>query len=152
MPLDKLQKVPMGKPRALHTEEAFNGLFDFSITSKAPSGEILQSRKQMKVTWCEIRTSRIVIRKQNARSEKSRSLFPNRLFRFRKGVTVLRSIDGSSNKTLWMSQKTELNGVPTIHPSSQSETESHYHPHCNVRDVPGRPPCVAPCVSRHLSY
>ncbi|GFW17797.1 hypothetical protein TNCV_1133971 [Trichonephila clavipes] len=38
---------------ALHTEEEFNGLFDFSITSKAPSGEILlQSRKQMKVTWC----------------------------------------------------------------------------------------------------
>ncbi|GFY06133.1 uncharacterized protein TNCV_3108121 [Trichonephila clavipes] len=39
------------KFRALHTEEAFNGLFDFSIAPKAPSGEILlQSQKQMKVT------------------------------------------------------------------------------------------------------
>ncbi|GFS56755.1 hypothetical protein TNCV_2221891 [Trichonephila clavipes] len=38
-------------------KEAFNGLFDFSIASKAPSSEILlQSWKQMKITWCEIRT------------------------------------------------------------------------------------------------
>ncbi|GFV71771.1 hypothetical protein TNCV_777881 [Trichonephila clavipes] len=45
------------KFRALHTEEAFHYLFDLSIASKAPSSEIfLQSQKQMKVTWCEIRT------------------------------------------------------------------------------------------------
>ncbi|GFV18454.1 hypothetical protein TNCV_4468901 [Trichonephila clavipes] len=45
------------KFRALYTEESFNGLFDFSIASKAPSGEILlQSRKQMTVTWCGIKT------------------------------------------------------------------------------------------------
>ncbi|GFW06068.1 hypothetical protein TNCV_4478601 [Trichonephila clavipes] len=43
--------------KALHTEEAFSGLFDFSIASKASSGEILlQSQKQTKVTWCEIWT------------------------------------------------------------------------------------------------
>ncbi|GFT39216.1 hypothetical protein TNCV_2897361 [Trichonephila clavipes] len=42
---------------ALHTEEALNTLFDFSIASKATPGEIFrQSQKQMKVTWCEIRT------------------------------------------------------------------------------------------------
>ncbi|GFY36375.1 hypothetical protein TNCV_3450781 [Trichonephila clavipes] len=41
--------------QALHMEEAFNGLFDFSIASKAPSGEIiLQSHKQMKATRCEM--------------------------------------------------------------------------------------------------
>ncbi|GFW84859.1 hypothetical protein TNCV_681471 [Trichonephila clavipes] len=44
------------KFRALHTEEAFNGLFDFSIASKVTSGKILlQSQKQMKFTGCNIR-------------------------------------------------------------------------------------------------
>ncbi|GFU86201.1 hypothetical protein TNCV_368591 [Trichonephila clavipes] len=57
IPLDKLRKPIQEIFRALHTEEAFNGLFDFRIVSKAPSGEILlQSQKQMNVTWCEIRT------------------------------------------------------------------------------------------------
>ncbi|GFS78160.1 hypothetical protein TNCV_1107711 [Trichonephila clavipes] len=108
--LDKLQKSLQEKFRALHTEEAFNGLFDFSIASKATSGEIFrQSQKQMKVTWCEIRTviqalqtnscnmvllcrrrvwTRIIIQQQNARFEKPRSLFPNRPLHFRQGVTV----------------------------------------------------------------
>ncbi|GFX16235.1 hypothetical protein TNCV_4704891 [Trichonephila clavipes] len=56
--LDKPQHpTPQEKFRALHTEEAFNGLFDINIASKAPSRELrLQSEKQMKVTWCEIRT------------------------------------------------------------------------------------------------
>ncbi|GFV13726.1 hypothetical protein TNCV_2421201 [Trichonephila clavipes] len=36
--------------------EAFNGFLDFSIASKAPSDEILQSRERMKVTWYEFRT------------------------------------------------------------------------------------------------
>ncbi|GFU61393.1 hypothetical protein TNCV_3404811 [Trichonephila clavipes] len=109
--LDKLQKPLQEEFWALHTEEAFNGLFDFSITSKATSGEIFrQSRKQMKVTWCEIRTviqvlqitscnmvlrcrrrvwTRIIIQQQNARFEKPRSLFANRPLQFRQGVTVL---------------------------------------------------------------
>ncbi|GFW30664.1 hypothetical protein TNCV_456011 [Trichonephila clavipes] len=53
----KKLKVGDGKLRALDTEEAFNGLFDFIITSKMPSGKIfLQSQKEMKVTWYEIRT------------------------------------------------------------------------------------------------
>ncbi|GFV87077.1 hypothetical protein TNCV_5112951 [Trichonephila clavipes] len=57
IPFDKLQKPFQEKFRALHFEEAFNDLFNFSIASIAPSGEILfQSQKQMKVTWCEIRT------------------------------------------------------------------------------------------------
>ncbi|GFW78444.1 hypothetical protein TNCV_1379901 [Trichonephila clavipes] len=55
--LHKLQKTHEEKFKALHLEEAFNGLFDFSSASKVSSGEILlQSWKQMKVTWCEIRT------------------------------------------------------------------------------------------------
>ncbi|GFV90966.1 hypothetical protein TNCV_1248541 [Trichonephila clavipes] len=40
--------------------------------------------------------SRIVIQQQNARFEKPRPLFPNRLFQFRQGTTVPRSIDGSN--------------------------------------------------------
>ncbi|GFV37584.1 down syndrome cell adhesion molecule-like protein Dscam2 [Trichonephila clavipes] len=57
MPLDMLQKALQGKVWAWHTEEVFNGLLDFSIASKASSSEILlQNRKQMEVTWCEIRT------------------------------------------------------------------------------------------------
>ncbi|GFX58011.1 hypothetical protein TNCV_4047691 [Trichonephila clavipes] len=52
VPLDKLQEVLHEKIKDLHKEEAFNGLFDFSIASKAPSGGILlQSRKQVEVTW-----------------------------------------------------------------------------------------------------
>ncbi|GFV39898.1 hypothetical protein TNCV_1850351 [Trichonephila clavipes] len=43
--------------RTLHMEETLNGSFDIRIVSKALSGEILlQSQKQMKVTWSEIRT------------------------------------------------------------------------------------------------
>ncbi|GFS55934.1 hypothetical protein TNCV_2924901 [Trichonephila clavipes] len=54
-PFDKLQKPLQEKFRAFHTEEAFKGLLDFSIASKAPSGKILlQNQTQMKVTWCEI--------------------------------------------------------------------------------------------------
>ncbi|GFV96149.1 hypothetical protein TNCV_1871091 [Trichonephila clavipes] len=41
IPLDKLQKVLQEKLRALRTQEAFNGLFDFSIASKAPYGEMV---------------------------------------------------------------------------------------------------------------
>ncbi|GFV72943.1 hypothetical protein TNCV_1329511 [Trichonephila clavipes] len=41
IPLDELQKPFQGKLRVLHTEEAFNGLFDFSVASKATSFEIL---------------------------------------------------------------------------------------------------------------
>ncbi|GFU41907.1 hypothetical protein TNCV_2085921 [Trichonephila clavipes] len=100
--LDRLRKSPQKKFRALHTEEAFNGLFDFSVASKATSVEIFrQSRKQMKVTWCGIRTviqelqtqsgnmvlrcrrrvwTCIITQQQNARFEKPRSLFPNRPF------------------------------------------------------------------------
>ncbi|GFW44874.1 hypothetical protein TNCV_4511881 [Trichonephila clavipes] len=33
-----------------------------------------------------------------------------------------------------------------IHPSSQSETESHCHHHGNARVLSGGPPCVAPCL------
>ncbi|GFT74212.1 hypothetical protein TNCV_4081331 [Trichonephila clavipes] len=39
---------------------------------------------------------RIAIQQQNSRFEKPRSLFPNRLFRFRLGVRVSCSIDGSN--------------------------------------------------------
>ena len=46
----------------LHMKESFNHLFDFSIASKASSAEILlQSQKQMKVTWCEIRTTQQIV-------------------------------------------------------------------------------------------
>ncbi|GFS70159.1 hypothetical protein TNCV_2199921 [Trichonephila clavipes] len=80
------------------------------MASKVSSGEIFrQSRKQMKVTWCEIRTviqalqtnscnmvlrfrrrvwTRIIIQQQNARFEMPRSLFLNRPNPFRQGVTV----------------------------------------------------------------
>ncbi|GFS52157.1 hypothetical protein TNCV_1105411 [Trichonephila clavipes] len=58
IPLDELQKAFQEKLRALHVEEAFNGLFDISISSKAPSGEILiRSRNWVfEVIWCEMRT------------------------------------------------------------------------------------------------
>ncbi|GFU05209.1 hypothetical protein TNCV_575381 [Trichonephila clavipes] len=106
---------------ALHTEEAFNDLSDFSAASKAPSGELfLQSEKQRKITWCEIGTawrmvyascdmvlrwrhrvwSLIVLQQQNTRFEKPWQLFPNRLFQFRQGVTVPRSIDGPNLQTV----------------------------------------------------
>ncbi|GFX64914.1 hypothetical protein TNCV_450521 [Trichonephila clavipes] len=66
---------PKERYRALHTGEAFNGLFDFSIASKAPSGEILlQSQKQMKVTWCEIKTGGIQPELQYGFTLPSRSL------------------------------------------------------------------------------
>ncbi|GFV73793.1 hypothetical protein TNCV_2314881 [Trichonephila clavipes] len=106
--LDKLQNIIQGKFRALHTEEALNDIFVFRIASEVPSCEILlQSRKQMKITWCEIRTDgwcrrsqtmsynmvshcrcrvwyRILIRLL-ARTEKPRLLFQNHLFQFRSG-------------------------------------------------------------------
>ncbi|GFU83602.1 hypothetical protein TNCV_1886371 [Trichonephila clavipes] len=75
-----------------------------SIASKASSGEfLLQSQKQLKVTWCEIRTmilalpvkscnmvlrcrqrvwSRIVIQQQKARFEKPGHFFPNLSLQF----------------------------------------------------------------------
>ncbi|GFW01885.1 hypothetical protein TNCV_3028561 [Trichonephila clavipes] len=104
----------MEKFRALHTEEAFNGLFDFRVASKAPSGEILlHSQKEMKVIWCEIRTGGWCRHSQprtaiwfgcavaecgltlssNNRTPELRS--PDRVFRitsfnFEQGVTILR--------------------------------------------------------------
>ncbi|GFW31775.1 hypothetical protein TNCV_5039451 [Trichonephila clavipes] len=99
---------------------AFNGLFD-GIASKALSDEILlQSQKQMKVTWYKIGTiwwmvyalptkncnmvlrcrcrvwPHIVIQQQNTRFEKPMSLLQNHLFQLRQGVTVPRSINGSN--------------------------------------------------------
>ncbi|GFT22494.1 hypothetical protein TNCV_3274551 [Trichonephila clavipes] len=44
MPLDKLQKALQEKLRTLHTEEAFNGLFDISIASKVPYGQMMDPR------------------------------------------------------------------------------------------------------------
>ncbi|GFX10025.1 hypothetical protein TNCV_4101641 [Trichonephila clavipes] len=94
-----------------------------SIASKTPSSEILrQSRKQMKVTWCEIRTVwrwcrhsqlRVAIwfcitvaecglaMSSNNKTPDLRSpglFFPNHRFQFRHGVTVPRSIDGSNHQ------------------------------------------------------
>ncbi|GFW62159.1 hypothetical protein TNCV_1685901 [Trichonephila clavipes] len=62
--------------------------------------------------------SRIVIQQTNARSEKSMSLFTNRLFRFRHGVTVpllalmVPASKKSRNKTSWASQKTMRSTLP----------------------------------------
>ncbi|GFT92760.1 hypothetical protein TNCV_739491 [Trichonephila clavipes] len=46
IPLDKLQKALHEKLRALRTEEAFNDLLDFSVASKAFSGEILSLKPE----------------------------------------------------------------------------------------------------------
>ncbi|GFX80662.1 hypothetical protein TNCV_499291 [Trichonephila clavipes] len=45
IPLDKLHKALQEKIRALHTEEAFNGLFDLSIASKTSSEKKNSSSK-----------------------------------------------------------------------------------------------------------
>ncbi|GFW96649.1 hypothetical protein TNCV_2847061 [Trichonephila clavipes] len=104
IPLVKLRKAPQENLRALHTEEEFNGLFDLK--------KCFQSQKQRKVTWCKIRTVWWMVygvgapnqelqygfalpsqnHRQNVRSEKPGPLFPNRLFQFRQGVTVPRSM------------------------------------------------------------
>ncbi|GFT30237.1 hypothetical protein TNCV_3466931 [Trichonephila clavipes] len=61
-----------------------------NIHHHPPSGEILlRSRKQMKVTWCEIKT---VWRMITPNLRRSGHLFPNLLFRFQQDVTVPRAL------------------------------------------------------------
>ncbi|GFT82287.1 hypothetical protein TNCV_4650931 [Trichonephila clavipes] len=92
--LDELQKTLQENLRALLQklcfEEAFNGLFDFSIASKVPSGKILrQSQKQMKVNRCEIRTGGWLKRSQ-----------PKVAIQFCIGLAKCRLSFPSNNRTL----------------------------------------------------